>query len=126
MLDAGEVDVAVDELRWLLEGCREFLAAHRLLGQIALSGGDLQLARAHFRRAYDLGLKALPKGGLPGTLPCARDANRAFFEAGKGLVECLVQLGESGPAAEVARQLLALDPSDPLGIRELLTRPGDG
>jgi tetratricopeptide (TPR) repeat protein len=124
MLDAGEVDVAVDELRWLLEGCREFLEAHRLLGQIALSGGDLQLARAHFRRAYDLTLKALPEEGLGGTLPNARDANRAFFEAGKGLVECFVQLGETELADEVAQQLLALDPSDPLGIRELLGKPG--
>ena len=111
MLDAGEIDVAVDELRWLLEGCRELLEAHRLLGQIASSAGDVPLARAHFGRAYELALKVLPKGGLPGTLPYARDANRAFFEAGRGLVECLVQLGETGLADGFVKQLLALDPS---------------
>ncbi len=111
MLDAGEIDVAVDELRWLLQGCRELLEAHRLLGEIALSADDVPLARAHFGRAYDLALDALPKGGLRGTLPCGRDANRAFFEAGKGLVECLVQLGETELADEVVKRLLALDPS---------------
>jgi hypothetical protein len=110
MLEAGEIEVAVDELRWLLQGCRELLEAHRLLGQIALSAGDVPLARAHLGRAFDITLKALPQRGLPGTLPCARDANRAFFEAGRGLVECLVQLGESEPAAEVAQKLSALDP----------------
>ena len=52
MIDAGEVDVAVDELRWLLSGCSDFVDAHRLLGELALSENDLPLARAHFGYAY--------------------------------------------------------------------------
>ena len=126
MLDAGEAEVAVDELRWLLQGCRELLEAHGLLGQIALSAGDLPLARAHFGRAYDLALEALPPEGLSGTLPHARDANRAFFQAGKGLIECFLQLDDSGQAPEVVEQLLTLDPADPLGVRALLAKPGGG
>lgn len=116
MLNAGEIDAAVDELRWLLEGCNELLEAHKLLGEIALAEGDLRLARGHFGCAYELGLKAFPKTGPPGLLPYARRTNRAFFEAGKGLATCLYQLGESELAGEVVDQLLALDPSDPLKV----------
>src|SRR5688572_17437238 len=47
MIDAGELDVARDELLWLLEDCRDFIAAHRLLAEIALEAGDVKLARAH-------------------------------------------------------------------------------
>ena len=120
MLEAGEVDVAVDELRWLLRACSSFLAAHTLLGEIALADGDLALARSHFGRAYEIGREAIPEQGLAGPLPHARPANRAFFEAGKGLAQCLHQTAESRRAAEVVEQLLALDPSDPLGLRALL------
>jgi hypothetical protein len=111
MLDAGEIDVAVDELRWLLAGCHALVEAHRLLGQIALESGDVPLGRAHFGRGYELGTKALPPDGLRGTLPSARDANRAFFASGNGLIECLRQLGELDRAAEIAHQLAVLDPS---------------
>jgi hypothetical protein len=120
MLDAGEIDIAVDELRWLLEGCRPLLEAHKLLGEIALADGDLPLARAHFGYAYELGLKAIPDAGLPGTLPYGRKANQAFFEAGKGLAFCLGKQGERGMAAEVVQRLLRLDPADPLGLKGLL------
>ena len=120
MLEAGEVDVAVDELRWLLEGCRSLLEAHKLLGEIASAEGDPALARGHFGHAYEIGMKAIPEKGLAGPLPYARPANRAFFEAGRGLAQCLHQLGESRLATEVVGQLIALDPSDPLGLRELL------
>ncbi|HUT93438.1 MAG TPA: hypothetical protein VMY37_28500 [Thermoguttaceae bacterium] len=120
MLKAGEVDLAIDELRWLLEGCRLFLEAHKLLGEIALMDGDLPLARGHFARAYDLGLEAIPEEGLARPLPYARPANRAFFEAGRGLAQCLHHSNEARPAAEVVEQMLALDPSDPLELRELL------
>jgi len=125
MLDAGEIEVAVDELRWLLDGCNELLEAHQLLGEIALADGDLPLARAHLGSAYELGLKALPKGGLPGRLPYARTANQAFFAAGRALAWCLDRSGESELAAEVVGQLLALDPSDPLDVKKLLPPPPD-
>lgn len=125
MLEAGEVDIAVDELRWLLQGCRALLEAHQLLGEIALADGDLQLARGHLGYAYDLGRQPLSAGGLPGTLPYGRPANRAFFEAGRGLVGCLDQLGEKQSAAEVVRQLLILDPSDPLELAAMLPKSGE-
>jgi tetratricopeptide (TPR) repeat protein len=123
MLQAGEIDVAVDELRWLLDGCPALLEAHQLLGEIALAEGDLALARGHFGCAYQQALEAIPKSGLPGPLPYACHANRAFFQAGKGLAWCLHRLGESRLAAEVVDQLLALDPGDPLGVTHLLSKP---
>jgi len=118
MLGAGEIDVAADELLWLLSGCDELLEAHKLLGEIAVADGDLQLARGHFGYAYELGLGALGKG-IGGVLPYARAANQPFFQAGKGLAWCLKQQGEGGLAVEVVERLLALDPSGPLGLKEM-------
>lgn len=118
MLGAGETEIAVEELRWLLDGCHELLEAHLLLGEIAMAEGDLELARAHLGYAYELGMGALPPKGFAGPLPCERPANRALFTAGKTLVACLSQSGENELAVEVARRLVELDPSDPLGIGE--------
>lgn len=123
MLDTGEVEVAVDELRWLLEGCDVLLEAHKLLGEVALGDDDLILARNHFGFAYEMGLEALGPD-FSGTLPYSRKANQAFFEAGKGLAWSLKQLGEPKLAKEVADQLLALDPADPLALTAMLQEPG--
>ncbi len=118
MLEAGEIDVAADELLWLLSGCDVFLDAHKLLGEIALADGDLQLARGHLGYAYELGLGAVGKS-VGSVLPYARPANQPFFEAGKGLAWCLKQEGEVGLAAEVVERLLTLDPSGPLGLKQM-------
>jgi hypothetical protein len=120
MIDAGEADVATDELRWLLLDCRDFIEAHHLLAELALVAGDLALARAHFGFAYDLGLWALPPEGLKGPLPYRLPANQAFLESAKGLAYCLHELGQSGRTTEVVEKLLQLDPSDPLGVRPML------
>ena len=57
----------------------------------------------------------VPKGSVPYRLP----ANQAFFEAGKGLAFCLRELGKAALAADVVARLLACDPSDPLGVRQV-------
>ena len=119
MIAAGEYDVAIDELRWLIEGCSEFIQAHRLLGELALVAEDTPLARAHFGVAYDLAARSLAASGWPVPLPYRLEANRAFFEAGKGLVWCLGQLGKEELRSQVIVRLLACDPSDPLGLNEL-------
>ena len=124
ILDAGEHEVAVDELRWLLGGCSDMLDAHKMLGELALLNNDLPLARGHFGYAYQLGIKAIERAGARGTLPFRLPANQPFFEAGKGLVHCLRELGRDQLAREAVEQLLKLDPSDPLGIGELLPRGG--
>jgi hypothetical protein len=120
MLAAGEVEVAVDELRWLLEDCRDFIEAHKLLGETAAADDNPKLARAHFGFAYDLGLGALPAKGLMKPLSYQLKSNQAFLEAAKGLAWSLIQLGQADTAREVLKQLLACDPSDPLGAREML------
>jgi len=117
MIDAGETDLAVDELRWLLSDCRDFIEAHRLLAELAFEAGDMSLARAHFGFAYDLGLWALPSKGLGGPLPYRLPANQAFLESAKGLAYCLRELGQTAQALEVVGKLLECDASDPLGVR---------
>lgn len=120
MLAAGESEIAVDELRWLLGGCHELLEAHFLLGKIAAEQGNKDLARAHFGYAFQLGTDALPKRGLDHPLPHANPANQAFHEAGAGLAKVLLDLNEANKAKEIAMQLLALDPTDPLGMKKIL------
>lgn len=116
MLAAGETEVAIDELRWLLDGCGDFIAAHRLLGELALADGDLKLARGHFGYAYEIGLSALPPA-FEGPLPHRLAANQALLEAAKGLAWCLHELKKPKLARRVLAQLLRLDPADPLGVR---------
>ena len=120
MLAAGEGEIATEELRWLLGGCHELLEAHYLLGKIATESGNRDLARAHFGYAFKLGTDALPKRGLDHPLPHANPSNQAFHEAGAGLAKVLLELKEANKAREVALELLALDPTDPLGVKEIL------
>jgi len=115
MLDAGEVEIAREELRWLLQGCADFMQAHLLLGEIALAEDHLRLARGHFGRAFELGYSALPQlQGL--ALPYRLPANQPFFQAGKGLAWCLYKLNQRPQALAVVDVLLACDPTDPLGV----------
>lgn len=120
MIEAGETEIAQDELRWLLGGCSDFIDAHRILGELALSEEDLPLARGHFGYAYSIGAKALERAGTGGPLPYRLPANQAFHEAGKGLVYCLLHLGKRAMAEQVVEALLRCDPGDPLAVRKLL------
>ena len=60
LIAAGEADVAVDELRWLVETCAEMIEAHFLLGKLAVEPDSqgrgvgralMQAAEAHARAA---------------------------------------------------------------------------
>ncbi|MBX9788835.1 MAG: hypothetical protein K2Y37_07950 [Pirellulales bacterium] len=127
MIAAGELEIASDELRWLLGGCGEFVVGHRLLGEIALLEGDLPLARGHFGYAFELAVAAIKRQRCHGPLPYARPANQAFFEAAKGLAHCLKELGHVRRAREVLEQLVQLDPGERLGLRDMLaTLPKEG
>lgn len=117
MIEAGEIEIAIDELRWLLNGCSDFVAAHRMLGELALADGDLKLARGHFGYAYEIALSALPARGLDAPLPYHLAANQAFLESAKGLAWCLHELGKCTFAGRVLQQLLKCDPADPLNVR---------
>ncbi len=117
MLDAGETEIAVDELRYLLEDCGSLIHAHRLLGEAALAQNDLPLARGHFGYAYELGRGALPAEGLPGPLPYRFVENQALLESAKGLAWSLHELDKPNLALKVLRDLIRWDPSDPLGVQ---------
>jgi len=122
MIAAGEGEIAIDELRWLLGTCPDIVEAHFLLGKLAVEvDHDLALGRGHFGTGYQLGLQAWRRAGRPTPLPALHPANRHFFDAGRGLAWCLHELGATDPgkidvAREVLEQLLKLDPTDPLGV----------
>ena len=121
MVEAGEFEIAVDELRWLLADCHEFIAAHALLGELALAAhNDIPLARGHFGAGYQLGLQTLRRAKMPKPLLYSQPANRPFFAAGQGLAGCLAKLDKLDMAKEVVDTLLKLDPSDPLKLRAML------
>jgi hypothetical protein len=119
MVEAGETDIARDELVWLLSECPDFLDAHVQLGLIALEEDDPKLARGHFGRACELAFRTLETAGSPRPLPYALDGNKPFFQAAKGLVHCLVEMGRRQTAREVCQRIAPFDASDPLGIQRL-------
>lgn len=117
MIAAGEADVAIDELRWLLHDCSEMIEAHYLLGKLAVEhDNDTPLARGHFGFGYQAGRRALKRAGNPKPVPALHPANRAYYDAGRGLAWTLNELGKSPMAIEVLDALLADDPSDPLNL----------
>ncbi|MFM7244984.1 MAG: hypothetical protein ACKO40_12545 [Planctomycetaceae bacterium] len=122
MVEAGETEIAHDELVWLLSECPDFLEAHVQLGLIALEDDDVKLARGHFGRAYELGIRALDAAGSPAPVPYDLDANKPFFQAAKGLVHSLVELGRRKSAHEVCQRIAPLDPADPLNIQAIARR----
>jgi hypothetical protein len=129
MIAAGESEVAIDELRWLLETCTDNIEAHYLLGKLAVeSANDIPLGRGHFGAGYQLGTQALKRTGNPTPLLALHPANRPFYDAGRGLAWCLAELGKRDLALEVVENLLRLDPTDPLQlhtwIEELKTAGG--
>lgn len=117
MIGAGESDVAVEELRWLLGQSGELLPVHFLLGKLAVEAAqDSTLGRGHFGAGYQLGLQAWRRAGEPTPVPALHPANRSWFDCGRGLAWCLYHLERTDLAVEVVEQLLKLDRADPLGL----------
>jgi hypothetical protein len=120
MIEAGEHEIALDEMRWLLSDCPEFIAAHTMLGDLAATAGDWPLARGHYGAGYQLGLQTLRRAKMPKPLLYSQPANQPFFEAGRGLIGALEKLGKTAMADEIVTTLLLLDPSDPLKLRAIV------
>lgn len=121
MIDGGELEVAAEELQWLLSGCPDFVQAHVLLGEIAIAlHNDLPLARGHFGVAYQLGEKAFAYSGAKGTAPANQPANWPWFAAARGLAWTLEKLGKPDTANQIVSAAMKWDPSDPLEIRNLM------
>ena len=49
-----------------------------------------------------------------------------FFEAGRGLVTSLAKLGMIAKAVDLVQDLVQLDPSDPLKLRQLVDEARTG
>lgn len=111
MIAAGELEIARDELLYLVSDCRGFLEAHNLLGELALEENDVRLAQGHFGFAYEIGLDSLPQG-FKGRLPANREYNGPFFLAGRGVARCLIARGEARKGREVLERLAAFDPQE--------------
>lgn len=121
MTAAGEFEIALDELRWLVGTCADSIEAHELLGELAVEmGQDLELARGHFGYAYQLGFRAWTKAGRPTPFPYTQPANAPLYESARGLAWCLEKLGRSSMADEVVATMMAWDASDPLEVRALI------
>ena len=121
MIEADELEIATEELRWLLSGCSEMLEAHVMLAQIAAeSENDVQLARAHFGFAFQLGEKAIMQAQCPGPLLGSAEENAPWYEAARGLAWCFEKQGRSTDADQIASSALRFDPSDPTEIRAML------
>ncbi len=120
MVNAGEVDVALDELRWLLEDCSDFVDAHRLLGELAIDVENWPLARGHLGYCYDIGSAALNNAGAEGPLSHDVPANRGLLSATYLFAGVLYRLDKRKTARSILRRLLAWDPKDSLGAAELL------
>ena len=121
MIEAGESDVAIDELRWLVGGCSEFIEAHTLLGELALAlTATSRWPAATSGSPCSSASRRSSGRKSPGRCPTRQPANRTFFEAGRGLVTCLVKLDMTAKAVELVQDLVRLDPTDPLKLRQLL------
>lgn len=111
MVEAGETEIARDELVWLLSECPDFLDAHVHLGLIALEEEDPKLARGHFGRAYELCMRALETAGNPQPLPYSLDGNRPFYEAAKdSSTACSTWAARRWPRMSVAGLPLSIRP----------------
>jgi hypothetical protein len=120
MIAGGEIEIARDEVRWLLQGCHDFIDAHKLLGELAYAEHDVPLARGHFGYAFRIGQQAIAGAGNPRPVPYRLPGNQAFHEAGKALALCLIQLDKRDLAAEVVKDLMSYDPTDLLGVRGMI------
>lgn len=112
MIAGAELEIARDELLYLVADCRGFLEAYCLLAELALEDGDIPLAKGHYGFAYENGLDVLPQG-FKGKLPADEGYNSHFFKAGRGLARCLIAKGELVKGREVLKQLLKFDSSEP-------------
>jgi hypothetical protein len=121
MIAAGEIEIARDEIRWLLEGCHDFIEAHKLLGELAFAERDLPLARGHFGYAFRIGQQAIERAGNPRPVRYRLPGNQPFHESGKALVMCLVESDRRDLAIAVVEQLVSYDPSDPLDVRQMVS-----
>lgn len=125
MVDAGETEIATDELRWLLSGCPDLMEAHVLLGQLALEADEakpasIELARGHYGYAFQVGEKALKQSSGAGPLPGAEPANAPWYEAARGLAWCFEKQQNPAMADRIAATAKKHDPSDPAEIVAML------
>jgi hypothetical protein len=122
MVKHNEIDIAIDELRWLLSDCHEMMEAHALLGILASefddpTPDDVELAIAHLECALDIGRAALNNRRLQAPLLYDRPTNLPFFQAGLAMIQLLRSQGDKQAADQLLQELIRLDPKLPLPLQ---------
>ena len=127
MIEAGETDVAIDELRWLVERLQRIHRGPRAVGRAGTGRGRLRARPRTLRLRGAARPQGAPAGeGELARSPYSQPANRAFYEAGRGLATSLVKLGMTEKAVDLVEDLVRLDPSDPLKLRALFDEARTG
>lgn len=121
MVAAGEFDVAMDELRWLLNDCPDFIDAHRLLGELAIEEEDWPLSRGHLGYCFDIAKAAMNAAGAEGPLSNELPANAGLLSATFSFAGVLCRLEKVEMARTVLQQLMKWDQCNALGAREAMS-----
>ena len=124
MKEMGDLDGARALLMEELHDDLRYLDAHVHLGNIEF---DLfpEKALAHYELAIRIGALSLP-ADEDLLLPWGCITNRPYHRALSGYGQALWKLGRRSEAEAVFERMLALNPPDNLGIRELLFAIRDG
>ncbi len=127
MIEGGENEIARDELLWLLSGCNRLPAGPQTAGRVGAGRRRRAAGAGAFRLCLRAGVEGAGAGrGQGRRARIAGRPTRPFSRRARGWAFCLRELDKRDLAADVVARLLALDPSDPLGVAGLLAEPTAG
>jgi tetratricopeptide (TPR) repeat protein len=119
LMEAGDLSGSETALRRLLAEAPWNLDAHHYLAEILQARGLSGEALEHWSRAVQIGRGVYPRAFDPGTdgILWSRQSNRGFLRSLRGLGLALAARGRRDEALAALRELVLLDPNDPLDVR---------
>lgn len=115
----GEIKKSQKMVQEILDEDAHFIDAHNLLGDIALEAGNLQKARAHHKKAMEVGDKIIPSV-FEGKIRWGFMENRPYLRAIHSYAQDLLDQRDIGAAIPLFERLLDYNPQDNQGIRLLI------